>query len=240
MKDLQQLVNEINDTKMTLTDYIFILDIATNQKEMATVVFLYDHMIKNNIKPDEQIFKLIDRLHSKTIPENNTISLQLEPGKRLQPRRRIHKIMKGHNYTGKYDNAKQFVQDASQIILNNPSFKYYHKIKLAKIISKELKIDMNIAKVVVTALKRKGLVSSTEDPSKFKDLKTIFTEPKNISFGTTPIQSSLEYSKTTPKIIKTCLPTIKQPNHFIKTIDNFRPAKTLTKTRTIDSYFKLF
>ncbi len=87
---------------------------------MEAVVYLYDNMIKNKIKPNEYTFKLINRLHSKTIKENNKIYIKnLDRTNKLQPRRRIHKIMKGHNYSAKYNNAKKYETKVIEFLDNN-------------------------------------------------------------------------------------------------------------------------
>lgn len=155
---LQEKINNINSYKLKLFDYNLLLDIATKQKEFTTTVFIYDHMLENNIQPNDYTFKLINRLHSKTIPENNSIRLPLDIKRRLEPRRRIHKIMKGYNYSEKYNKAKEYIPKVIELLNKNNEFKNYHKIKLAKLISKELKIDQSLSKVIVTYLKRHKLV----------------------------------------------------------------------------------
>ena len=72
---------------------------------MTAVVFLYDSMKNNNITPDQNTYNLINKLHSKTIPENSNIYIKNINPIALKPRRRIHKIMKGHFYSANYNNA---------------------------------------------------------------------------------------------------------------------------------------
>jgi hypothetical protein len=238
MTSLQEDINNINFKQFFIDDYNNLLDKATKQKEFTTTVFIYDHMIEHNITPNEDTFKLVDRLHSKTVPESNTIRLNLEAKKRLQPRRRIHKIMKGHNYSDKYGNAKQHVPEATELILKNPDYKYYHKIKLAKLLAKQLNIDISIAKVVVTALKRSKLVKCGEsNPNGFNlDVFKHFKSNLTVDF-----EINHEWSKskkTTPfdsinKIEKTTL------SNFIKPKTTaVNPFQKLSYNGDIRRYFK--
>ena len=100
MEELQMQINKLyNDNYIpSLVVYNNLLDKITRKNEMEATVFIYDHMKKNNIKPNDLTFKYINRLHSKTIPESKTIVIKDNGKKKLQPRRRIHKIMKGYNY----------------------------------------------------------------------------------------------------------------------------------------------
>ena len=55
--DLSQLQFEINklydsNHKLELQDYNYLLHNTTLLKEMTATVFIYDHMLNNNIKPD--------------------------------------------------------------------------------------------------------------------------------------------------------------------------------------------
>ena len=105
--DLQNEINKLYDKnyKLKTVDYNYLLHNTTKFKEMEATVFIYDHMIFNNVKPDSDTYDLINRLHSKTIYENNKIYIKKSLKKKLKPRRRIHKIMKGYNYSENYQEA---------------------------------------------------------------------------------------------------------------------------------------
>ena len=78
---------------------------------MEAVVYVYDKIKSHGLTPSKETFKIIDPLHSKTIPENKNLLVPKELGKKtLAPRRRIHKIMKGHNYTDKHTEAMKYVE----------------------------------------------------------------------------------------------------------------------------------
>mgnify|MGYP001201433035 CR=1 FL=1 len=173
--NLENLVKEIENIdkceNKTLDYYNNLIDNCTKYNEMEAVVYLYDNMIKNKIKPNEYTFKLINRLHSKTIKENNKIYIKnLDRTKRLQPRRRIHKIMKGHNYSEKYNNAKKYETKVVEFLDNNSDIKSMvnQRIKLAKIISKNCNISFNDARFIITSLKRKKYF---DNKSKKRQLK---------------------------------------------------------------------
>ena len=77
--ELENKVQNIdNYENKTLSYYNNLINNCTKYNEMEAVVYLYDHMIKNKIKPDECTFKLINRLHSKTIKENNKLNTDLD------------------------------------------------------------------------------------------------------------------------------------------------------------------
>jgi hypothetical protein len=156
--ELQYCIDNIK--KLTLEEYNNILEKATDKNEFRTVVFIYDHMKSNSIVPSDKTYNLINKLHSKTIKENDTIKLPTDGKAKLQPRRRIHKIMKGYNYSDKYSNAKTYLPQVLDLF---PKDSKYNKIEIAKSISKKLSIDMNTAKLIVTAHKRNNKVKQDKE-----------------------------------------------------------------------------
>lgn len=164
-KMLQVWIDTIDENPKTLEEYNEMIDYASRNNEFASVVFLYDHMLAHGIKPDDETFKFINRNHSKTVPEKSTIRIPSDGKKHLQPRRRIHKIMKGYNYTEKYDKAKSYLPIVQKMFESHPEHKLVdNKIKMAKVVSRFCKIDMPLAKVVVTVMKRNKLVKFTGKP----------------------------------------------------------------------------
>tara|TARA_B100000575_G_C23143782_1_gene666938 strand:- start:786 stop:1331 length:546 start_codon:yes stop_codon:yes gene_type:complete len=172
--DLQNRINKLIHTEevLGLDEYNILLHHITNAKEFSATVFVYDHMLANNIKPNESTFQHIDKLHSKTLPENNTI--QLPPKKRsLNPRRRIHKIIKGHNYTKKYRDALQYADIVKDYLSKNTSVaQLQNRITLAKKISKDCSININEARYIITHLKRTNFFESFNNQSKMTDFFT--------------------------------------------------------------------
>jgi hypothetical protein len=155
--DLQNEINKLYDKnyKLKTVDYNYLLHNTTKFKEMEATVFIYDHMIFNNVKPDSDTYDLINRLHSKTIYENNKIYIKKSLKKKLKPRRRIHKIMKGYNYSENYQEALIHLDIVKKYLNENPNLKsIQNKIKLAKNISKNCGISIKNARYIITNLKK--------------------------------------------------------------------------------------
>tara|TARA_B100000963_G_C22570302_1_gene645725 strand:- start:706 stop:1260 length:555 start_codon:yes stop_codon:yes gene_type:complete len=157
-QNLQQKMNDLVEKKIDSLSYDFykslIID-AVNQKEFATTVFLFDQMKTNNLKPKDDIYTIINKLHSKTLPESKKIKLPLNIHKTLQPRRRIHKIMKGYNNKEAYDNAKNNSNIVKEYLLKNKDIaKMNNRIVMAKKIKQNCELDMKQIRFIITHLKR--------------------------------------------------------------------------------------
>ena len=174
-KEIYALFNP--DIKINREKYNSLILQCVNQYEMAAVVFLYDHMLKNNIQPNNKTFEYIDRLHSKTVQENTKIPIKNDSGARkLKPRRRIHKIMKGHNYSKKYNNALEGdnVEKVKKFITQNPDVKYLDRGKLARTISKKCGINLVDSRYIITNLKRtKFLVIEVREVEDFSQTEEL-------------------------------------------------------------------
>ena len=157
-QDLQQKINDLVEKKIDSLSYDFykslIID-TVNQNEFAATVFLFDHMKSNNLKPKDDIYKIINKLHSKTLPESKKIKLPLYTHKTLQPRRRIHKIMKGHNNKEAYDDAKNNSNIVKEYLLKHKEIaKMNNRIVMAKKIKQNCDLDMKQIRFIITHLKR--------------------------------------------------------------------------------------
>ena len=98
MYSLQNKIDNIDNIK-NIVEFNELLINCVDKYEMTAVVFIYDIMKQKKIQLNDRTYEIINKLHSKKVKENNTIKLQnTSLGKKLQPRRRIHKIMKGYNY----------------------------------------------------------------------------------------------------------------------------------------------
>ena len=174
MEKLKEIIHKLynNKLQLNLNEYNSLLYQCVSNYEMAAVVFLYDKMKLNGIIPNEETFKLIDKLHSKKCPENNNIYIPGQNVGKLKPRRRIHKIMKGHNYSDNYQNALQHLDKVKQYIFTNPDVKYYSRIKFAKHLSKKCEISFDNARYIITNLKRtKFLKIDTPKISDFSNIE---------------------------------------------------------------------
>jgi len=163
MDELQTKINNLYlSSNINLYEYNKIIVECVKYHEFAATVFVYDNMIQNNIKPNEFTFKTIEKLHSKTLPENISIKLKCDGKTRLQPRRRIHKIIKGHNYTENYQNALENLDKVKEFLNNNEHYKKYHKDKLSKILSKNCNTSIKDTKYIITNLKRTNFLPKNE------------------------------------------------------------------------------
>lgn len=189
--DVYSLYDDNN--KFSLNQYNNLLKRCVYAHEMAAVVFIYDHMNSNGVKPNEFTFKLIDKLHSKTIKENNEIYIKNQNVGKLKPRRRIHKIMKGHNYSKNYNAALEHLDKVKLYVTENPDVKYLGRIALAKRISKKCNISFNDARYIITNLKRtkflKTEIKEVDDFSKTEKILKKLDSKKPRHVGQTSITS---------------------------------------------------
>ena len=170
------LQNEINGlylkkTGIPLEAYHTLLNQCVINSEFTATVFVYDHLLNSGLKATDETFKIIEPLHSKTLPESNKIYLKPTLEKHLAPRRRIHKIMKGHNYSSNYENAKIYLPKVKAFLSINHNFKTQPRITLAKTISNGCNISFNDARYIITCLKREGYLNSMEMDNKMKKNK---------------------------------------------------------------------
>ena len=168
---LQQQIDALYLPNHTLSieDYNLLIYHTTQHKEFAATVFVYDHMIANGVKPDPTTYKYINTLHSKTLPENKFIQLHITK-RSLQPRRRIHKIMKGYLYKDQYQNALQYADKVKIYLTQHPDVsKTPNLIKLAKQISNTCYINMKDARYIITHLKRTRFFGAFNNQSKMTD-----------------------------------------------------------------------
>lgn len=142
-----------NESLSSVNDYNNLLQKCVELYEMQAVVFIYDSMIKYGFKPTDKTFSIIEKLHSKTIQENNQIQIKTFQ-KTLKPRRRIHKIIKGYHYSKNYNNALIHLDKVKEYLNNNDTIKLLPRIKMAKHISKNCNISFNEARYIITNLKR--------------------------------------------------------------------------------------
>ena len=156
MEELKQQVYSLYDSnnKLSLEEYNYLIGQCVEKRELAAIVFLYDHMKSKDIPPNKETFNLINRVHSKTVQENNNILIKTLNIRQLKPKRRIHKIMKGHNYSKNYQKALIHIDKVKEYVKNNPDVKYLDRIHLAKDISKNCKISLIDSRYIVTNLKK--------------------------------------------------------------------------------------
>ena len=156
MDDLKAEIYRLYDVniKLTLEEYNSLIHSCVSIHEMAAVVYLYDRMKEQGITPNNHTFSLINKLHSKTCKESNIIYIKGQDYRKLPARRRIHKIMKGHNYSDNYNSALEHLEKVKIYLDTNPEIKNYGRIKLAKSLQRGCNITFNEARYIITNLKR--------------------------------------------------------------------------------------
>ena len=131
---------------------------------------------EHGYEPTDRVYELINHLHSKTIPEAYVYSVPGTRARSLAPRRRIHKIMKGHTYTQKYQAALKYVPTVKIFLTQNPKLVLCGRIKLAKKISSKCKISFDTARFVITNLKRTGFIETLSKTTECVQVHTKETE----------------------------------------------------------------
>ena len=125
-----------------------------DNNEMNAVVYVYDYIKQQKYIPNDYTYELINKLHSKTILENSKLIIPDNGKKKLQARRRIHKIMKGYNYSNALKNKEVVI-----LYLKNNEYIYNGKdTKQEKLLINELKKNCNLSvsdiRHILTYLKR--------------------------------------------------------------------------------------
>ena len=156
---LQERINQLKSSpNQSISWYKETLEQCTRNKEFAACVYVYDCLKQINQTPPPFIYQTIEKLHSKTLPENNTIALPYNPNKTLQPRRRIHKIIKGFYYSDNYKAVEKYMPQAIEFIHKNQQVDKKNKIVLIKKIKEICKCSEKDAGYIVTKLKRSSVI----------------------------------------------------------------------------------
>ena len=75
---LKQKIYALYNTDLTynLEEYNLLIKECVHLHEMSAVIFLYDNMKYHKIIPNSETYHHINKLHSKTCPEKNTIYIK--------------------------------------------------------------------------------------------------------------------------------------------------------------------
>jgi len=153
-------IGDISVSKLNQKQYHEILSACAMLGEMRACVFVYDHMLSKKIKPTTETINILQKVHSKTVICNDTLLMDQQDPTKLLPRRRIHKIVKGANYSESYNKASErYLVSIKEFLETDASLKQQHKNKLIPRISKELSIPERDVRYVVTKLKRTKFLS---------------------------------------------------------------------------------
>ena len=153
MEMLQESIHKIN----LIHDIVELNDLmrrCVELYEMTAVIFIYDYMKRNKHDPNEITYRLINKLHSKTVLENSNLIIPDNAKKKLQSRRRIHKIMKGYDYSKALKN-KEIIID----YLHKNPYEYdgknkNHEKRLCNELKSNCKLSIDEIRHILTYLKR--------------------------------------------------------------------------------------
>jgi pentatricopeptide repeat protein len=135
MTNLQSEINNINKLD-DINKFNNLLKKCASVYELEAVVYIFDYMKQHKYKPDERTYKILDTLHSKKIEDKSSLIFPTTNKRKLQPKRRIHKIMKGYNYSMALKNKDVVIN-----YLTNHEYNYDGKDK------KQEKVLINVLKV---------------------------------------------------------------------------------------------
>lgn len=155
MEAIQNRVDNITNIN-TIEGFNNILSGVVKFNDMACVVYVYDKLKAGGLTPTNETYQIINRLHSKTIPDKKIFRIPPNNKKTLQPRRRIHKIVKGFNTRQNYQKAQVNKPIVEKYISDHNLNYEKDRIKVAKIVSKECKLPFNDVRYIITSLKRKN------------------------------------------------------------------------------------
>lgn len=190
--------------------YISLLRKSVELKEFRTAVFIFDQIKSRGWTPTEEVYQILEELHSKTLPESNKVKVPIvNPGaKTLAPRRRIHKIIKGWRMKQTNQISIQYLPKAKGLLECRPDYKRLPRIELAKKIANGCHLDFETSRRIVTKLKQTGYLP--------KDIAA----PKVSSFNWTGCIDSvkdhnkggLDSNKVKPELPKSGLDHLNQPS----------------------------
>ena len=164
MNIIQNKIDNI-DTLNNILDCNELLKLLQNNFEMTAVVYVYDYMKNKNIIPTDETYSIIDKLHSKTVTENNNIRCIKTTNRTLQPRRRIHKIMKGYYYSKALIDKDIVIKFLSQNNYDYDGKNNKKKNILIKNIRKNTLLNDKNINYIISYLNRIHFFKDTPDPS---------------------------------------------------------------------------
>ena len=153
MSNLQTELNNIN----ALNDINKLNDLlkkCANLYQLEAVVYIFDYMKQHKYNPDNNTYKILDTLHSKKTQDKSNLIVPKGSKKTLQPKRRIHKIMKGYNYSQALKNKDIVIN-----YLTNHEYDYDGKDKikeknLINVLKMACKLPVSDIRHILTYLKR--------------------------------------------------------------------------------------
>ncbi len=150
-----ECTNLLASTNKSSSTFNLLLQKLASNGETGGVIAIWDHMKDNNILVNDTALKAMKKLHDR----GSDGTFIIDTGKcALKPSRRLHKIFKGKRLSDRNKEAKQYVLAALDLISNNKIDTKLPRIALAKSLAKTLNIKLEVARGLVTTLKRKKAI----------------------------------------------------------------------------------
>ena len=158
MSNLQIELNNMTSLK-SINEFNNLLKKCANLYQLEAVVYIFDSMKQHKFKPNDETYKILNTLHSKKIPDKSNLIVPKGSKKTLQPKRRIHKIMKGYNYSKALKNKDIVIN-----YLTNHEYDYDGKDKkkekaLINVLKVNCKLPVSDIRHILTYLKRQKYFS---------------------------------------------------------------------------------
>ena len=191
MSSLQHELRLLSSYRPELSVYRSLMEKCVNKREFRAAVYVFDKILEEYKTVSEDIYLILERLHSKSLPESSTLVVPSTGKKTLAPRRRIHKIIKGWRQKKTNVIAIQYLAKAKGFLDGNPGHKRLPRLSLARKLEKACHIEFETARRLVTKLKQAGyLPKDAHAPKSNFDWKKCSTSPLEISTPLKPIPTT--------------------------------------------------
>ncbi len=159
----EELFNEIQSklnhiSTLNNGELLILFSVVCLSKDAAATVYVYDVVKCRNIELNERLWQLLETVEKDRGKTPASYTVPAPQGKTLTPSRRIHKICKGPRMSQRSADSKVHLEAAKLWVAEQPEGSLDAsgggRFKVAKRLAAHLKIDMNTARGVVTALKR--------------------------------------------------------------------------------------
>lgn len=148
-----------------LSTYLKLLDRCVELHEFQAAVFVFDQIKSRGWTPTDMVYTTLERLHSKTLPEFTKVKVPIiDPGaKKLQPRRRIHKIIKGWRLRRTNQIVDKYLPKVKGFLECHSAYKSLRRVPLANHISYGCGLDFETSRRIVTKLRQTGYLPKESD-----------------------------------------------------------------------------
>jgi pentatricopeptide repeat protein len=201
MDTLQDEIHQLAKTNYqgNLKEYESLMGKCVNKRDFRAAVYVFDKILQHKIVPSETVYLTLEGLHSKSLPESSILEIPSDgmSQRKLAPRRRIHKIIKGWRQKKTNVVVKQYLDKARIFLGENPQYKTLPRLSLARKLEKACHIEFETARRLVTKLKQTGYITNnnqTDCKSTFDWKKCQDTSPNN----TTGVNNVVASLATTP------------------------------------------